>query len=109
MMCYHVSGYGGFGNGGAGLPGGKGGPGSKPGYPVGTGECFYEWTYNLYNREGLYKKTQIPKISFFLLQEWGQGGSHLLRLKLLNMVAYHIHYKDSASIFLLSFHVKNMI
>lgn len=41
-MCYNVSGYGGFGNGGAGLPGGKGGPGSRPGYPVGTGGCSYE-------------------------------------------------------------------
>lgn len=38
----YVSGYGGFGGGGAGLPGGKGGPGSQPGYPVGTGECFYK-------------------------------------------------------------------
>lgn len=34
-----VSGYGGFGTGGAGLPGGIGGSGSKPGYPVGTGGC----------------------------------------------------------------------
>lgn len=39
---YHiVSGYGGFGNGGAGLPGGLG-AGSKPGYPVGTGVCFIQ-------------------------------------------------------------------
>lgn len=34
-----VSGYGGFGTGGAGLPGGIGGSGSRPGYPVGTGGC----------------------------------------------------------------------
>lgn len=37
MLLHILSGYGGFGGGGAGLPGGKVGPGSKPGYPVGTG------------------------------------------------------------------------
>lgn len=42
MSHYNVSGYGGFGNGGAGLPGGHSGPGSRPGYPVGTGVCFYD-------------------------------------------------------------------
>lgn len=36
-LSHYVSGYGGFGNYGAGLPGGQGGPGSKPGYPIGTG------------------------------------------------------------------------
>lgn len=46
MSHYNVSGYGGFGNGGAGLPGGQGGPGSRPGYPLGTGVCFYECTVN---------------------------------------------------------------
>lgn len=39
---YNLTGYGGFGNGGAGLPGGQAGAGSKPGYPVGTGVCFYK-------------------------------------------------------------------
>lgn len=33
--------------------------------------------------------------NFFYLQEWGMGQSHLLRLRLRlpNMVAYHIHYQ----------------
>lgn len=39
MSHYNISGYGGFGAGGAGLPGGKAGPGSIPGYPIGTGMC----------------------------------------------------------------------
>lgn len=39
---YNVSGYGGFGGGGAGLPGG----GSNPGYPVGTGVFLYKSTVN---------------------------------------------------------------
>lgn len=42
----NVSGYGGFGAGGVGLPGGQGGLVPRPGYPVGTGVCFYECTLN---------------------------------------------------------------
>lgn len=44
MCC--VLGYGGLGTGAAGLPGGLGGAGAKPGYPLGTGVCFYELTTN---------------------------------------------------------------
>lgn len=51
MMHYHVSGYGGFGAGGPGLPGGQGGPGTKPGYPIGTGVCFYLYIYSINNRK----------------------------------------------------------
>lgn len=41
LSRYDVSGYG-FGNVGPGLTAGVGGPASRPGYPAGTGVCFYQ-------------------------------------------------------------------
>lgn len=46
VLHHNDLGYGGLGTGGAGLPGGLGGAGAKPGYPLGTGACFYELTTN---------------------------------------------------------------
>lgn len=70
MMCHfmmYASGYGVFGNGGAGLPV-KGVPGSRPGYPVGTGVCFYKC--NAVSC-GSRQHQSVPFFSFCRSRTWG--------------------------------------
>lgn len=88
-----MSGYGGFGTGGVGLPGGQVGPGSRPGYPVGTGVCFYLFT--LYCSRKV-EKTKKCLIYFFLPPGVGPGGISPAQAKAAKYGSYHIHYQDSA-------------